>query len=172
MTPDTLAGLLAEPRRLRAFAALALGADSPAAVASAAGLSARDSLSAVGRLRESGLVSELDGRLRLEQELFRALARGAARADATAGDGDPALRAFVDGGRLTGMPAQKGRRRLLLEHIADRSFEPATAYTEQEVNERLLPWCQGGPVDHVALRRYLIVEALLTRDGGIYRRTA
>jgi hypothetical protein len=39
------------------------------------------------------------------------------------------------------------------------------------VAEVLKRWCEGGEVDHVTVRRYLVDEELLSRDGGVYWRT-
>ena len=46
MRPDVVCGLLAEPERLKAFSAVVLGAESPAAVASATGLPVRTVMAA------------------------------------------------------------------------------------------------------------------------------
>jgi hypothetical protein len=80
------------------------------------------------------------------------------------------LRAFVRGGRLVRFPEQGTKRRTVLEHVA-RTFEPGRRYPETEVNATLRAWCEGGEADHVALRRYLIDEGLLSRDAGLYWRS-
>ncbi|WP_309244209.1 DUF2087 domain-containing protein [Micromonospora parastrephiae] len=80
------------------------------------------------------------------------------------------LRTFLRAGVLVGLPAQRGRRRVLLAHIADRSFTTGTRYPERAVDEALKPWCAAGGSDHVTLRRYLVDEQLLTREHGIYQR--
>ena len=41
-------------------------------------------------------------------------------------------------------------------------------YDELEVNDRLRVWCDGGEVDHVTIRRYLIDMKLLHRADGLY----
>jgi hypothetical protein len=77
----------------------------------------------------------------------------------------------VPGDRLTQLPAKQGRRIRVLEHIAGACFEPGRDYDEAEVNELLERWCEGGGVDHVTVRRYLIDYGILSRDAGTYRRT-
>jgi hypothetical protein len=74
------------------------------------------------------------------------------------------LRAAVDG-RLVSMPAARGKRRVVLDHIV-ASFEPGVRYPEREVDAILRAWHD----DHAALRRYLIDEELMTRDKGVYWR--
>src|SRR5690349_18079456 len=76
------------------------------------------------------------------------------------------LRAFISGGRITAMPARLGRRRLLLDQVA-QAFEPGRRYPEPAVDEILRPLFH----DHCALRRYLIDEEFLSRTpGGVYWR--
>ncbi|MFB7666104.1 DUF2087 domain-containing protein [Kitasatospora sp. NPDC056138] len=79
------------------------------------------------------------------------------------------LRAFVREGRLTRLPAKRGKRIVVLEHVAAQSFRPGASYTEPEVNEILRHWCEGGGTDHAALRRDLVEEHLLGRKDGVYR---
>lgn len=78
------------------------------------------------------------------------------------------LRPFVGDGRLRTLPAKQSRRRIVLEHIAGTSFERGSSYDEPAINAALRAWCEGGEVDHVALRRYLIEAQILVRDQGIY----
>ena len=44
-------------------------------------------------------------------------------------------------------------------------------YDERAVNDKLKQWCEGGGADHVAVRRYLIDMAILSRSNGLYART-
>ncbi|MFJ8962066.1 DUF2087 domain-containing protein [Lentzea sp. NPDC102401] len=46
---------------------------------------------------------------------------------------------------------------------------PRTYYEEKEINERLKAWCDGGELDHVTIRRYLVDFGLLERGGGMYQ---
>ncbi len=80
------------------------------------------------------------------------------------------LEPFVVDGRLRSLPSKQGRRRVVLTHVVETSFAPDTAYDEPAVNEVLLRWCEGGEVDHVAVRRYLIDHGLLFRVRGVYAR--
>lgn len=83
--------------------------------------------------------------------------------------GDPhtakVLQAFVRDGRLVQIPARRGKRRIVLEFLA-QEFEPGVQYTESEVNERLARWHP----DFCALRRYLVDEDFLDRASGNYWR--
>jgi ADP-ribose pyrophosphatase YjhB (NUDIX family) len=167
-----LVGLLAEPDRLRVVAALALGAQTPAEVVRATGLDPRAVAAALRRLERGGLVSTVAGALRLAEEQFAATARAETPSQAAEDHGvsDPAaaavLRAFIRDGRLTQMPAARGKRRVVLEHLAS-TFEPGVRYPERQVNAMLRAWY---PTDHVSLRRYLVDEQLLARDAGEYWR--
>ncbi|MGY1617483.1 DUF2087 domain-containing protein [Geodermatophilus sp. SYSU D00691] len=172
MDAATLVGLLADDTRLKVVAALALGAGTIEEVAEATGLPLKDVALAARRLARGGLVRR-DGRgLELLADRFGAAARAAAEA-APAPEplsDDPAedavLSAFVRGGRLVSIPAQRSKRRIVLEHIV-RVFEPGIRYPEREVNALLAVWHP----DHAALRRYLVDEGLLSREGGLYWRT-
>ena len=80
---------------------------------------------------------------------------------------DAVLRAFFDAdGRLTIIPARHAKRLVVLDHLAQR-FEPGERYSELEVNDRL----RAAHDDVAALRRYLVDEGFLTREGGVYWRS-
>ncbi|MER6249209.1 DUF2087 domain-containing protein [Streptomyces griseorubiginosus] len=171
---DQVIRLFAEESRVRAFAAVALGAGTPAAVARTAGLSARETAVALHRLGEQGVVVEgTDGALGVAYDLFRDHAREAARRERTAVGpvaGEPVLRTFVRDGRLVRLPAQWNRKKLVLRHIAEQTFEPGVAYPERVVDEKLRAWCEeSDEIDHVTLRRYLVDLHHLRRSEGIYR---
>ena len=158
-----LAGLLADPARMRVLAAVALGADRDAAIADAAALSPREVAPARLRLEANGVLVRGGGRSTVAYDV---LARWARERPASAGG--TALAPFVAGDRLLSLPAQQSRRRTVLEHVLGRSFTPGEVYEERAVDERLRAWCDGGEVDHVALRRYLVDGDLLTRRDGRY----
>ena len=165
-----MVGLLAEPERLRVVSALALGAGTIGEVTAAAGLDQREVVRALRRLERSGLVSRDKDQLTLHAERFKQAAREAAPDEPGEPlSADPAtdavLRAFTRDGRITSIPVQRGRRRLLLEHVAG-SFEPGLRYPEREVNAILRAWYP----DHATLRRYLVDELLLDRADGMYWR--
>ncbi|MFC7613202.1 DUF2087 domain-containing protein [Actinokineospora soli] len=68
------------------------------------------------------------------------------------------------------MPAHAGKRRVVLEHVV-QSFEPGVRYSEKEVDVVLRAWCEGGGVDFVTVRRYLVDAGLLSREAGEYWRS-
>ncbi|MPZ28208.1 MAG: DUF2087 domain-containing protein [Micromonosporaceae bacterium] len=174
MRPDELCGLLAEPDRLAVFAAVVLGAGTVAEVAAATGRPVREVAVALRRLTDGGLVSQGgDGTLVADQAAFKEAVRAAAPAPAPAPaselDPDPAraavLRVFIKDGRLVQLPAARGKRRVVLQHIA-ASFEPGVKYPERTVDAVLRAWHP----DHATLRRYLVDEELMAREGGRYWR--
>lgn len=175
--PDApkLVGLLAEDGRLRVFAAVVLGAGTLDEVAAASGLSARDASSALERLAGGGLVVADPGTGRLQPSTAalkdaarraapppqdpQALHPWASREDAAV------LAAFVEGDRLRSIPAQHGKRRVVLDWLA-RRFEPGKVYPERDVNFLL----GLAHADTAALRRYLVDGEFLERRDGFYWR--
>ncbi|GAA2242666.1 MULTISPECIES: DUF2087 domain-containing protein [Kitasatospora] len=79
------------------------------------------------------------------------------------------LRSFVRDGRLNRLPVKRGKRLVVLEHVAAQSFTPGVEYAEPEVNEILRRWCEGGDADHAGLRRDLVEERILDRENSVYR---
>lgn len=167
MTPETVVRLLAEPDRMRVLGAVALGAETADAVVAAAGLPARAALVALRRLQDQELLVTAGGSLRVDYGRLRELSR-AATASIVDDAPDTGFRPFLRDGRLVRLPAQQSRRQALLAHLVDGSFEPGAAYPETAVNDRLRAWCEGGEVDHVTIRRYLVDLGLLSRADGIY----
>jgi hypothetical protein len=91
---------------------------------------------------------------------------GASPADVvTALAHDARLRVFVRGGRVDALPARQSRRRMLLAEVA-QAFEPGVRYPESAVNQVLAAIYP----DYAALRRYLVDEEFMDRDGGEYWR--
>jgi len=168
VTPDAIVGLLADPGRMRVLAAVALGARTDPETAAASGLSAREAAAARRRLAEGGLLVVGEHGWEVDYAGLRAAARDRSSAHRPA-PGEGGLAPFVAGRRLRSLPAAQGRRRLVLQHVASTSFDPGADYDEPAVDERLRAWCDGGEVDHVALRRYLVDGGLLLRGGGVYR---
>ena len=77
------------------------------------------------------------------------------------------LRAFLDEhGRLRRVPRRHAKRLVVLDHIA-RAFEVGVRYPERDVNVIL----RAFHPDHAALRRYLVEDGFLDRDGGEYWRS-
>ena len=171
-TAGTIAGLLADPARLRVVAALALGAGTIEEVAGASGLPLKDVALSARRLARAGLVRRDGHALELLADRFGAAARtaaGQAPPSEPLSD-DPAedavLSAFLRDGRLVSVPAQLSKRRVVLDHLV-RVFEPGVRYPEREVNALLRAWHP----DVAALRRHLVDEGLLTREAGVYWRS-
>ncbi|MER7417066.1 DUF2087 domain-containing protein [Micromonospora peucetia] len=169
MTAQVLAGALADDVRRQVFAAIVLGGADAPAVAGRTGLSARQVVTAIRRLVDAGLVTGGDRDLRVDADRLREAARAPSVPRPADDATDRVLRTFVSDNRLTGLPAQRGRRRVVLAHVA-KSFEPGVRYPERAVDEVLRHWCERGGCDHVALRRYLIDEQLMAREQGVYWR--
>lgn len=172
MSPDLLCGLLAEEDRLRVYAAVVLGAATTADVVERTGLPVRAAAAALRRLEQGGLVSTAGDALSADVTAFKTAVREHA---ATPAPDEPldldrqraaVLRAFVVDGRLAQLPATRGKRRIVLEHIV-ATFEAGVRYPERDVDAVLRAWHD----DYVTLRRYLVDEDLLSRDAGVYWRS-
>ena len=78
------------------------------------------------------------------------------------------LRSFFDeDGRLRTIPAQRKKRLIVLEKLAE-AFEPGRTYTEREVNLIIADVHD----DFATLRRDLVDERFMTRENGQYQRMA
>jgi hypothetical protein len=82
------------------------------------------------------------------------------------GRADLVLRRFVVDGRLVAVPAQRGKRLVVLDYLAGL-FEPGVRYREAEVNQALRAYHP----DYAALRRYLVDEGFMKRERGVYWRS-
>ncbi|MEU5789895.1 DUF2087 domain-containing protein [Micromonospora purpureochromogenes] len=169
MTAQALAGALADDVRRQVFAAIVLGAADATAVADRTGLPTRQVVTALRRLVETGAITDLGADLRVDADRFREAARTPAPDAAAEEPVDRVLRTFLRDGVVVRLPAQRGRRRVLLAHVV-AAFEPGVRYPEPAVDEILRRWCDGGGSDHVTLRRHLVDEQLLAREQGIYWR--
>jgi hypothetical protein len=159
-SPRELLALLAEPGRLRAVAAVALGATTLGEVAERAGLEPRAAARALSRLVAGGL---LDGEAgigyRVRTEALQAAAiPPPGEAEPEEDLGDEVLRRFISRGRLLAVPAARGKRLVVLDHLAGL-FEPGRRYPEAEVNELLGRYHP----DYAMLRRYLVDDGFLDR---------
>jgi hypothetical protein len=85
--------------------------------------------------------------------------------DASASD-DVLARFLAADGTLHTIPSKRAKLLVVLDHLA-QSFEPGRTYPEPEVNEILLRF----HADVAALRRYLVENDFLTREGGVYWRS-
>lgn len=171
VTRSDLLGALAEESRLRAFAAVLLGAATTGEAASQAGLREREVLKSLATLESVGLVSrEGDRWVACPQALRDAAVASAARreyvdhgtVDARAA---AVLRAFMPDGRLERMPSARSKRLVVLDRIA-LVFEPGVRYSERDVNAMLSAFHD----DVAALRRHLVDESFLARESGTYWR--
>jgi hypothetical protein len=154
-----LLALLAEPDRLKALAAVALGAEDLPAVAERAGLEPRAAAKALSRLVAGGLLEGEAGKCyRVRTEALRAAAIPPPERPPAGSPEAAVLRRFLHHGRLLAMPAAHGKRLVVLDHLAGL-FEPGRRYPEPEVNQLL------GRVhpDYAMLRRYLVDDGFLDR---------
>jgi hypothetical protein len=172
--PGAVLASLADDIRLRAFAAVVLGARSVDEVASVAGVDVRRAQRAVERLIAFGLLARSDtGELSVLLSRLRQSARLASRLRPVGSPVDPGatpeqsavLRSFLVDGRLVSIPAGRGKRRVVLDFLA-QVFEPGRVYPERQVNFMLGRYHD----DFAALRRFLVDEGFLERRGGFYWR--
>jgi ArsR family transcriptional regulator len=77
------------------------------------------------------------------------------------------LATFLRRGRLTRIPAQRKKRRIILERIVEQ-FEPEREYSEREVNHILLDFHE----DVATLRREMIANGLMEREHDVYWRVS
>lgn len=171
--PSVALGRLADERRLRVFAALALGSRSVEEVADATDLQPDETARALASLVQAGLVIQSPSGIEVDRSALADAARAAstprvrpAIPNATA-EQEAVVRNFVDAsGRLYALPAREAKRRVVLEWAAAQ-VEPGRAFSEREINVVL------GELhdDHVTLRRLLVDAGLLERAAGIYRRS-
>jgi biotin operon repressor len=154
---------------------LARGPRSVAEVATALDLSEQRVRRHLNRLVAAGIAEvEPDRRsYRLATEALRQAAREAGPArdpglalGAVFDEEERVLRQYFRAGRLTEIPAKRSKRLIVLERLA-LEFDVGLRYAEREVNETLNRFHD----DYASLRRYLIDEALLSRNGGDYWRS-
>jgi hypothetical protein len=94
-----------------------------------------------------------------DQQAYR---RGGGVPSGRPGRAELVLRRFLVDGRLVAIPAQRGKRLVVLDHLAGL-FEPGVRYREAEVNQALRAYHP----DYAALRRYL-----LEPEPGLGQRSA
>jgi hypothetical protein len=76
-----------------------------------------------------------------------------------------ALLPYFRDGQLRAIPRRRSARLEVLDLLA-REFEPGERYSEKNVNSVLSRYYP----DFCALRRYLVDEEFMDRDGGMYWR--
>lgn len=76
------------------------------------------------------------------------------------------LGSFFRNGRLEKLPAQQKKRLIVLQRFA-ALFEPGRRYDEQQVSALISPLFS----DYCTIRRLLVDEGLVTREGAVYWRS-
>lgn len=74
---------------------------------------------------------------------------------------------FIKNGRVVSLPARKKKRRYVLEHILNE-FSCNQIYSESEVNKIIEKFYD----DFCTVRREFIVESMMSRANGKYRRNS
>jgi hypothetical protein len=72
---------------------------------------------------------------------------------------------FLDGERIKELPASRAKRQVVLAWLAER-FEAGRRYPERDVNELI----QRHHPDYAWLRRELVDNRFMQREGGVYWR--
>lgn len=155
--------------RLRVAGAVAAEPGTVQQIAARLGMDVTVAARSIGKLVEAGLAtSDASGRYALDvqavQAARRALFAQAPPAPAATPD-EKILRNFLDGERLTTLPATPSKRLVVLRWLVQK-FEVGQTYPERTVNEML----RQHHADYAALRRYLVDAGLLQRDQGVYWR--
>lgn len=169
---SSLLAALADEPRLRVFAVVLLDRPTTAEASARSGLREKEVLRALTRLEAAGLVSRDGPSWRAHPEILRDAVVTSTPppefVDHGAPDAETAtvLRTFMPQGRLEQIPMVRSKRLVVLDHIC-RVFEPGQRYSEREVSVLL----EAFHADYAALRRYLVDEGFLTRQGGTYWRS-
>ena len=172
MTPDEFLRIVLDPVRLAVLGHAATAPVDTVALAEQLAVPSKRVLGAVAKLRQAELLTEdLMLSKAVLQDVGAALPQfeGAA-AEITAGDWSSAeivaLDRFFEGTRLKEIPANRSKRLVVMERLA-QEFEPGIRYRERQVNLIL----QMIHPDYAALRRHLVDDGFLTRADGVYWRT-
>jgi hypothetical protein len=173
MDPIDLLRFLLDPTRLAVVGALASASDHTEGLAERSGCSHDEVLRTLGVLVQAGLVTRDGKHYHLDVDAWREVARDlpqAAAASPRVGFGmtdeeSQVLARFFRGDRLEEVPAQRSKRRIVLERLA-LELEPGVRYSEAEINELLRRFHD----DHATLRRLLVDEGLVDRAAGEYWR--
>lgn len=75
------------------------------------------------------------------------------------------LDSFFEYGKLKSIPTQRKKERIILEEIA-KDFEKGRDYPEKTINEIIMKYND----DYCTIRRDMISEGILERNGSIYRK--
>jgi hypothetical protein len=171
--PLDLLRLLLDPDRLATVGAIARRAATSEELAAQVGRSPAEVLRTLAPLVQAGLVRREAGGYHLDAQAWQALAQDLPQAAPPSprvafgmtGEEAELLGRFFVGERLVELPAQRGKRLVVLERLA-LEFEPGRRYPEAEVNTLLGRFHP----DHATLRRLLVDEGFLDRAGGEYWR--
>jgi len=173
--PEEVLRALADPERLSLAGTLARGPRTAGDLAADVGLPLQRVRRQLNRLGAVGLVRvEPDRRTYvLQLDSLREAARqvGPEREPGLAlgavyREEEAVLRSYFRGGRLTEIPSKHAKRLIVLTRLS-LEFEPGVRYSEAEVNDALRRFHP----DHAALRRYLVDEGFMSREGGWYWRS-
>ena len=175
MTPEELLRLLADPERLAIAGALAAGPKTQSDLAEQLAIDPQRVKKHLAKLAAAEVATVDDDRrtYRLHAETLReaAVEAGPSRdpglALGAADENEEAvLRSYFRGGRLREIPAKHQKRTIVLTRLA-LEFEVGVRYPEREVNEILGRFHD----EYATLRRSLVDEEFLSREGGEYWRT-
>ncbi len=148
-----------------------LGAASHGEVIAATGLAGREVTIALDRLESNGFVTVEGDSIMLREERILEEAREVRKVEPGVAvpneDAERAsvIRRFFRDGRLTQIPMQAKKRRVIFDVLAQR-FEPGQLYSEARVNLEL----GKAHADTAALRRGMVDEEFLGRRDGFYWR--
>ena len=160
---------LADAERLRIVGLLSLGDKRATEIASAIGIHPSEINRHLEQLIVSGVVTEADGTYQLNEKAIEALARGqfaGKRPLYEVNQEEPedvrkVLKSYLNAdGTLKQIPPLGNKLLIILNFIVD-GFAFDTNYTEKEVNTILRRF----HLDTAALRRYLVDNGLMAREG-------
>ena len=160
---------LASADRLRIVGILVRGKATQSDIAEQLHLPVRDVFNHLAFLVEVGIVHEADGFYDLDEKTIESFARGqfeGKRATFETSEEEPedvrkVLKTFLNAdGTLKQIPPMGNKLSIILNFIVD-AFANDTNYTEKEVNTILRRF----HVDTAALRRYLVDNNLMAREG-------
>lgn len=163
-----------DARRLAVLGQVACGARTAEQIAEGTGVAERDVVRMLAPLVHAGLVARDGAVYWLVPTALRELAQQLPQPEpphprvlmGMTEDEQAILRRFFSGERLVELPAAQSKRRVVLERLA-LDFEPGRRYSEVEVNGILGAYHD----DYTTLRRYLVDEGFLARDGRAYWRS-
>lgn len=188
MTSDEIAALkiLTDATRLRIVGRLAADPATLDELVADLGLRRAEAVRHVGLMRDRELVAGGDPpdgspiAIRLDTLIALGRALDAAQREAehlaagsfeappgTSAEDARVLRAFIVDGRLASIPATEKKRAAILRYLLGACFAEDRDYPEKEGNQRLALFHP----DVASLRRRLVDSKLMTRVGGVYRRS-